>query len=92
MKYAARADSNQREIVGALRQMGATVESLHRVGRGVPDLLIGFRGHNYLAEVKTATGKPSRGQVEWMRDWRGQSCIIRSVEDAMQMLGLEARP
>ena len=40
----AKVDQNQSEIVSALRDFGATVTSLHRVGEGVPDLLVSFLG------------------------------------------------
>ena len=36
-------DANQPEIVKALRDAACSVEPLHDVGRGVPDLLVGRR-------------------------------------------------
>ena len=59
MRRAARADSNQAEIVDALRKVGASVQPIHTVGGGVPDLLVGFRGQNYLFEVKDGEKAPS---------------------------------
>lgn len=44
---AKRTDGNQAEIVRALRSAGATVQTLHTVGKGCPDLVVGFRGNNY---------------------------------------------
>ena len=38
---ASRVDSNQPEIVATLRGMGCSVQHLHAVGKGVPDLLVG---------------------------------------------------
>ncbi len=52
MRRAANVDRNQPEIVAALRAAGATVEYLHAVGGGCPDLLVGYRGANYVLEVK----------------------------------------
>ena len=43
-------DANQPEIVAALRAAGATVQHLHEVGQGCPDILAGFRGRNYLID------------------------------------------
>ena len=40
---AARVDANQPEIVKALRGVGATVQHLHKVGQGCPDLMVGWR-------------------------------------------------
>ena len=81
--WAARADKNQQEIVDGLRAAGRTVVSLHRVGGGVPDLLVGFRGHNYLLEVKTASGKLTQKQIEFITDWRGQMKTVRTIGEAI---------
>lgn len=51
-----RVDANQRSIVADLRAIGATVEDLHEVGDGCPDIAVGFRGQNYLFEIKTESG------------------------------------
>ena len=45
-------DRNHVEIVKALRDYGAFVVSLASVGKGVPDLLIGYKRHTILMEVK----------------------------------------
>ena len=47
-----RTDGNQAEVVAALQAYGASVQSLAGVGKGCPDLLVGFRGVTYLLEVK----------------------------------------
>lgn len=88
---AKRTDSNHSEIVTALRRLGCTVQSLHEVGHGVPDLLIGIRGQNLLAEVKDGEKSPSRRQLtpderEWHTAWRGQVAVISSIDEAMQLL------
>lgn len=87
MTHARRVDANQREIVAALIAAGASVLSLHRVGVGAPDLLVGFRGVNYLLEAKTAHGALNELQREWHAEWRGQACVVRSVEDALMAIG-----
>ena len=53
---ASRVDSNQPEIVATLRGMGCSVQHLHAVGKGVPDLLVGCRGVNLLVAVYSACG------------------------------------
>jgi hypothetical protein len=45
-------DANQKAIVASLRQAGAFVEVLSDVGRGVPDLLIGWQQRWVLVELK----------------------------------------
>ena len=52
-------DANQAEIVKALRKVGATVQPLHRVGQGCPDLAVGHGGVNHMIEVKDGSKPPS---------------------------------
>ena len=80
----AKTDHNQNEIVQALRQVGATVVLLHKVGSGVPDLLVGFRGVTYLLEGKQLKGKPNLLQERWYREWNGRApVIVKTVDDAI---------
>jgi len=85
---AARTDKNQKEIVAALRKIGASVASLHRLGGGVPDILVGYRGYNLLMEIKTPAkaSKLNDRQLEWHAEWKGQACVVRCVEDALSAI------
>lgn len=85
--YAARADANQREIVEALRGVGATVQHLHTVGRGCPDLVVGFRGRNYLLELKSKRGRLTDAGRAWHERWRGQVVVVRGVDEALRAIG-----
>lgn len=90
-RYAARADANQREVVDALRRAGAMVVSLHRVGGGVPDLLVGHRGRNLLIEVKDGNKPPSKRsltafQDEWHASWKGQVATVTSWQEALRLI------
>ena len=88
MRYAAKADNNQAEIVAALRSVGASVTSLHRVGQGCPDLLVGYRGHTYLMEVKSPGGKLTEPENEWITTWSGLDvAIVTTVDDALRLIG-----
>lgn len=78
-------DKNHAEIRAALEREGATV-----VPDGPVDLLVGFQGANYLLEVKTATGKPNAKQEGFMRRWKGQVHIVRTIAEALKVIGLEA--
>jgi len=88
--YAARADDNQPEIIRALREIGCSVQPLSAVGRGVPDLLVGFGGTNYLLEIKNREGnspaqqKLTDRQVEWHGGWRGSVRVVYSPQEAVQ--------
>jgi hypothetical protein len=75
------------EIVQALRQCGATVVDLAKVGKGCPDLLVGFRGKTYLMEIKTAKGYVRATQEQFFRSWSGgRIAVIRSFDEALDVL------
>lgn len=89
---AAKVDDNQRAVVAALRGVGATVMHLHRVGMGCPDLCVGWRGVNYLIEVKDGGKAPSAQkltlmQEEWHGAWKGQAIVVNSPEAALEAIG-----
>ena len=80
---AAKVDANQAEIVAALRAVGATVQHLHTVGQGCPDILVGFNGKNYLIEIKTEYGKLTPQEKKFYMTWGGQYTIARNVDEAL---------
>lgn len=84
---ARRTDSNQPEIVAALRDVGATVQDLHEVGKGCPDILVGYRGVNYVMEIKAKTGTLNEAETRWIGDWCGKSHVVRSVDEALLAIG-----
>jgi hypothetical protein len=88
MRRAAKIDRNQPEIVEALRAIGCSVQPLHSVGGGCPDLLVGKHGRNVVLEVKDGRRPPSErqltdDQIEWHATWRGSVFVVSSVEDAL---------
>jgi hypothetical protein len=78
---------NQAEIIKSLREVGAEVTDLSRFGQGFPDLCVGFRGVNYLLEVKTEHGKLTDAEVEWFHNWKGQAAVVRNVAEALWEIG-----
>ena len=82
-----RADSNQNEIVEALRGIGASVLVLSQVGGGCPDLLVGFRGKEYLIEIKAKNGDLSDSQKEFFDNWQGRPYVVRSVDEVLELIG-----
>lgn len=84
---AARTDANQKEIAKVLRAAGCSVVSLHRVGDGVPDLLVGRGGKNYLLEVKIEGRGLNDRQQDWHRTWGGQSAVVTTPEGALYAVG-----
>ena len=81
-----RADKNQDEIVKGLRAIGATVEVLSQVGHSCPDILCGWRGQNYLMEIKDKHGKLSESQKAWHTFWNGQVAVVRNLAEAVRVL------
>ena len=91
MRRAARVDENQGLIVKALRVCGATVRVISQ-GDGIPDLLVGYRGHTILMEVKDGNKPPSARQLTpaeqiFFDQWTGGKLfIVNSVEEALDVL------
>jgi hypothetical protein len=82
--YAKRRDANEPEIVKALRDVGATVELLDWC-----DLLVGYKGVNYLIEVKTEKGTLTDNQELDFPRWNGRKIKIeRTVEAALKEIGV----
>jgi hypothetical protein len=84
MRYAARVDANQDAIVSALRAAGAYVWIV-----GLPvDLLVGYRNHTYLVEIKTdAKQRLTPLQADFFANWKGGTLArVDSPESALRML------
>ena len=80
-------------LVRALTALGCSVQPLS--GRGVPDLLVGIRGRNFLLECKAPLGvrggASGRGlneaQEAWARSWRGDAPMLaRTTDDAVAVI------
>lgn len=85
-----RVDTNQREIVHGLREAGYTVQHLHKVGQGCPDILVGARNglrkFNLLLEIKEGDGKLTAQQIVWHGDWLGQVAVVRNISEALEAI------
>lgn len=83
---AKKTDANQKQIVAELRQLGYSVMDCSTVGRGFPDLVIGYNNKNYLIEIKTKVGKLNDLQVQFAINWRGQIAVARTTEQIIKLL------
>jgi hypothetical protein len=86
MRYAARVDANQDQIVSALRGAGAYVWII-----GLPvDLLVGYKNHTFLVEIKTNSKKKfTKLQTDFFENWSGSTLArIDSPEAALRMIGV----
>lgn len=89
--FACRVDANQKEIVSILRQLGASVLMLHKVGFGCPDILVGFNGKNALVEIKDGNNPPSQQKLtaleeQFFLSWSGQVSLIKNAEEALGLI------
>lgn len=90
MRLRAKRDAVEKAIVQLFRQAGWSVQ--HLSAPDCPDLLLGYGGHTFLAEVKTGNQKLRDGQKTWAEQWRGGPVyVMRDVKDA-EALVLMAGP
>jgi hypothetical protein len=86
MRHAKRTDANQEAIVKALRDAGAYVWII-----SLPvDLLVGYKGHTFLVEIKTdARKRLTVLQADFFENWSGSTLArVDSPEAALRMIGV----
>jgi len=94
MKYGAKKDANHHEVVEAMQKAGASVIDMSHVGRGFPDLIVGFQSQTILMEIKnpkTAYGRKglNKNQLKWKEQWIGGAyCVVDGPEAALRMIGV----
>jgi Holliday junction resolvase len=91
MKFA-KIDANQNDIVKALRGIGAYVQSLASIGKGCPDLLVGFGGNWHLLEVKDSKKVASKreltqDEINWILN-AAKTAPVHVVETVEQALNV----
>ena len=87
-RRAAKIDVNQPEIVRQIRELGWSVQHLHTIGKGCPDIMVGAKGKNYLFEIKNPEydGKLTDDEQEWHDMWRGQVDIAETIDDILEVV------
>jgi len=87
MRRAARADTNQPDIVRKLRSLGASIWHTHTIGRGGPDIVVGYCGVNVLAEIKRDEREQlTLAEYKFHATWKGNIVILRGIDDAIGLL------
>ena len=92
--YGSRKDDNHKEIVEALTKAGAYVLDMSHVGRGFPDLIVGFQSKTFLMEIKnpkTSYGRKglNTNQLKWKESWTGGSYfVVDSIESGLSAIGV----
>jgi hypothetical protein len=87
-----RLDDNQTEIVQQLRRCCVSVQSLASVGKGCPDILVGFRGQNWLFEIKNpkqpaGKRKLTKDEDSWHLNWRGRVYVVMTFNQIAEIIG-----
>ena len=96
-RWASKVDDNQAAIVRDLRKMGASVQLLHMVGAGCPDILVGWNGDMWLLEIKDGAKPPSARkrtgpQITWHDAWRGKPvAVVCNIREALEAIGIPYR-
>jgi hypothetical protein len=86
-----RIDDNQKVIVKQLRNYGCSVLSIASIGNGAPDIIVGFKGNNYLFELKDSS-KPKSAQkltadeIAFAGSWRGQIHTANNLETILRII------
>ena len=87
-----RTDRNHAEIINALRKIpNLSVFSTHEVGKGFPDIVIGYKGVNYLIEIKDGNKPPSArkltdAELQFHSNWKGQIKIVNNFDEVLNLL------
>ena len=92
MRTRAKVDGNQTKIVQTLHAIGASVTHLHALGKGVPDILVGWKGINYLIEIKDGSlplskQRLTKAEKEFAEKWRGHYAIASTTDEALAIIG-----
>ena len=83
MRRAAKIDTTHAEIRDALRKAGVSVYSLADIGRGIPDLLCGYRSWWCLVEAKTGKREVNELQRKFIDQCQGPVIVVSSGEEAV---------
>jgi hypothetical protein len=85
-------DSNQASLVKQMRKIpGLSVLHIHTVGKGCPDLALGWNGRTILAEVKDPSKPPSQRRLtedeeKFFAEWTGEAHIIETIDDVLKII------
>lgn len=89
-----RTDANHKQLINQIRQVPfISVFSTHELGKGFPDIVVGYRGINYLFEIKdenkTASQKKlTDSEVKFHRGWMGQVHIVENIKDVYKIINI----
>lgn len=91
-----RLDSNHRQIVDNLNELGFGVISTAQCGGFPGDIMVAYKGSNYLIEIKPSGWKKPRNkreksQAESRCLWchlGGQTAVATTIQEVLEILGV----
>lgn len=92
MRRKARTDENQNGIVESLRGIpGVSVHITSQLGDGFVDIIVGYKGVNYLVELKDGNKPPSQrkltdDEIAWHSKWKGQKAVCNSFDEVFELI------
>jgi len=91
MRLKARTDYNQKLIVEQLRKLGVSVAVTSMLGKGFPDLVLGYQNKNFLVELKDgAKPKSQKGltmdEAKFFTSWRGSVCKCENIDEILKYI------
>ena len=90
MRARKRTDENQKDIVNSLREFGCSVKVVSDT-RGFVDIVAGYRGINFLFEIKNPNMPLSKqaltpDEQRFHDSWLGSVYIITSSDEAIDIM------
>lgn len=94
MRIKARVDSNQKDIVSQLRKIGCSVLHTHQLGKGAPDIIVGYNSRNYLVEIKDGNRplsqqKLTKDEIKFQSEWNGTYLVINNFDNLKDIILLD---
>ena len=93
-RWDAATDQNHSALLKQIRMIpNISICDLSGAGGGVPDIMLGYQGRNVLIEIKRPDCAPSASklndkQVDWHSEWKGQCCVVRTLDHVLEVLGI----
>ena len=85
-------DANQNEVVKKIRSIpNVSVAITSALGNGFPDLVIGYKGLNYLIELKDGNKTPSQRKLtpdeeKFREQWNGNYHVCNSYQEIIKVI------
>lgn len=89
MRKYGRQDTNHKDIGAAFERLGCSVANLSSLGKGLPDILVGFGGLSILVEIKDGSKPPShrkltKDEETFRMNWKGGYRLVTCLDDVLE--------